>query len=248
MWPACERKSWLDLNYLLQNTNTPCAKNKCKQVRVGIHTFCSLVWQLENEKNKMMLGCCPLLSFLRVLWFLRLVFVVGFFARWKGGGGGGINHLNEENGRDELADPREWQKKKGGKRGEWRDRRTKLTAFFPPSARSLLSPSDSRLRSTGRWVLLRHFSQYFTVCPFIPFSSTLISPLTTFIQPSPAWGITFTYTYLLVLYNGVWKAEFDWPLGGWIRCLFHPPHLLSSCSLSLPSVRRKGFRGGLRTN
>lgn len=159
-----------------------------------------------------------------------------------------INHLNEENGRDEVADPREWQKKKGGKRGEWRDRRTKLTAFFSSSARSLLSPSDSRLRSTGRWVLLRHFSQYFTVCPFIPFSSTLISPLTTFIQPSPAWGITFTYTYLLVLYNGVWKAEFDWPLGGWIRCLFHPPHLLSSCSLSLHSVRRKGFTGGLRTN
>lgn len=154
MWPACERKSWLDLNYLLQNTNTPCAKNKCKQVRVGIHTFCSLVWQLENEKNKMMLGCCPLLSFLRVLWFLKLVFVVGFFAKE---GGKKINHLNEENGRDEVADPREWQKKKGGKRGEWRDRRTKLTAFFSSSARSLLSPSDSRLRSTGRWVLLRHF-------------------------------------------------------------------------------------------
>lgn len=41
-------------------------------------------------------------------WFSLLVFLPD-----EKEGGEKINHLNEENGRDEVADPREWQKKKG---------------------------------------------------------------------------------------------------------------------------------------
>ena len=88
--------------------------------------------------------------------------------------------MNKMGGMDEVADLREWQKKKeGGRRGEKRDSRTKLTAFLSSRALSLLSPRDSRLRS-GEF----GFSIFLFTSPIAKLYLNLIMK---YFIPAPAW-------------------------------------------------------------
>lgn len=160
--------------------------------------------------------------------------------------------MKKMGGRDEGADLWEWHKRKGEGKEENRDSSTKPAAFFSSRSHSLLSPGDSRLRSTHRWVLLQHFPLYSLVhllsCIFsvhtICCCWNWILEFTCNNRYSAIFRVLiFIYTYPVVLH---WNGSFGCRL---VEQIYSKVLLSSQRSpVCSSSVRRKGFKGGLRMN